>query len=175
MHIFRLILIVALLSFNFSSDNSLSAKPENSEEILSADPCLLGSWRVDIESMQSALGRPVSGSILITFEENPVNEITASFDVTIRRAPPQTQKREHRGTLSATMEHLGIRNNIGHFKLTRLEFGEESMHRRFKADGDWRDSTERTMRFLSTATYYYQDCTPTMMIGMHRITLNKEP
>jgi len=177
MYIFRLIVVIALLTSDFSSDVKPNENPNKStDDIVTFDPCLLGSWRVDIESMSRALERPVSGSILITFEESPTNEITASFDVTLTRRPPQssTKRRVHTGSLSATMEHLGTHNNSGRFKLTTVEFGEENSHRRYKADGDWRDIEDETKEFFLITTFGYKDCTATMMLGMYNIKLVKE-
>ena len=185
MYIFRLIIFSALLSFNFSSDPELSntlEKPAiintaDGPNLSSIDPCLLGTWRVDIASMATALDRPVSGSILVTFETTPVNEITASFDVTLTRRPPQssTKRRVHTGTLSATMEMMDPDNHLKKFKLTRIELGEENSHKRYKADGDWRDIYDKTEEFFLTTTFVYSDCSPRILIGMYAITLNKEP
>lgn len=125
--------------------------------------------------MAEALDRPVSGSILITFDRSPVNEITASFDVTIRRRPPQTQRREHFGTLSATMTLLTPDRGSGRITLADVDLGDENSHKRYKADGDWRDIKDRTEEFFRNTTFTYQNCTPTMMVGMQTIILNKEP
>ena len=126
--------------------------------------------------MSAALDRPVSGSILIIFWEDPVNEITASFDFTMVRRPAQspTKRRVHYGTLPATMEHLGTQNNAGRFKLSHVEFGEENSHKRYKADGDSRDIADETKDFLLNTTFSYRDCTATMMLGMYTIKLVKE-
>jgi hypothetical protein len=178
MYIFRLIVAIALLTSDFSSDVKPNENPNKSTDgIVTFDPCLLGSWRVDIESMSIALERPVSGSILITFEESPTDEITSSFDVTLTRRPPQsaTKRRVHTGSLSATMVHLRTHNNAGRFKLINVELGEENSHKRYKADGDWRDlDKEEIKAFFRKTTWGYKDCTATMMLGMYNIKLVKE-
>jgi len=176
MYIFRLIIVLALLSFDLSSNKDVNLPPRTSTEVSDIDPCLLGSWRVDIPSMSIALDRPVSGSILITFESSPVNEITASFDVTITRRPPQsaTKRRVHTGTLSAQMEMLDPSNHLKKFKLTSVTLGEENSHKRYKADGDWVDIKESTEAFFQNTTFVYSDCMPTMLTGMYTIQLNKE-
>ncbi|WP_297693253.1 hypothetical protein [uncultured Eudoraea sp.] len=177
MYIFRLIIVLALLSFDLSSNKYVILAPKTSTEVADIDPCLLGTWRVDIPSMSIALDRPVSGSILVTFETSPVNEITASFDVTITRRPPQsaTKRRVHSGSLSATMEIIDPDNHLKKFKLIRLELGEENSHKRYKADGDWVDIENSTEEFFRNTTFVYSDCSASMLIGMYAIKLNKEP
>ena len=176
MFIFRLIIIIALLNFKLSSNKDVTVATKASTEVASIDPCLIGSWRVDIPSMSTVLDRPVSGSILVTFERTPVNEITASFDVTIERRPPDgpTKRRVHTGTLSAQMEMIDSENHLKKFKVTRIELGEENSHKRYKADGDWRNIRESTEEFLLNTTFVYSDCSPTMLVGMYAIKLNKE-
>jgi len=178
MFIFRLIIVFALLSLDLSSNTEIIAPPETTTEVTAFDPCLLGSWRVDIPSMATALDRPVSGSILITFETSPANEITASFDVTITRRPPQssTKRRVHTGSLSAARGDVeSNRPGSGRFMLTRIDLGDENSHIRYKADGDWRELDEGEIKdfFLGTV-FYYKDCSPTMMYGLYQIKLNKE-
>jgi len=175
MYLFRLIIVFALLTFDLSSHTDLITPTAISNEIAEIDLCLLGSWRVDIESMSRTLDRPVSGSILITFEESPVNEVTASFDVVISRRPPETQRKEHKGSLSGTIKQIEAEDGriIG-FELLRLEFGSENSHKRYKSSGEWRDITERTKQFLLMGKYFYKDCTSETMIGMTGIVLNKE-
>jgi len=149
----------------------------SNEEDSFVDPCLLGSWRVDIETLGNLLDKPVTGQIFITFETSPANEITASFDVSIPRRPPEsaTKRREHIGSLSATMEPMDPLGDHKQFRLTRVELDETNSHKRYKADGDWRDITESTREYFLNATFRYTNCSPTMMIGMHAITLTKEP
>lgn len=184
MSIFHFFIFLTLLPFNFAPETEISSEQFQSEivsisieEDSAVDPCLLGSWRVDIETLAVLLDKPVTGSILISFETSPVNEITASFDVTITRRPPEssTKRREHKGSLSATMEPMDPLGNHKQFRLTRVEFDDSNSHKRYKADGDWRDITESTKGYFLNATFRYTDCSPTMMIGMHAITLTKEP
>lgn len=178
MYLFRLIIVFALLTFDLSSNTEVMLPPETSTEVATFDPCLLGSWRVDMPSMARAFERPVTGSILITFETTPVREITASFDFTMTRRPPQntTKRREHIGSLSAAMAPVGSRRpGEGRFMLTRIDLGEENSHKRYKADGDWRDLDRGEIEeFFLGMVFYYKDCSPTLMIGLNEIILNKE-
>ncbi|MCW5515302.1 hypothetical protein [Muriicola sp. Z0-33] len=178
MYLFRLIIVFALLTFDLSSNAELITPTATTTEIAEVDPCLLGSWRVDIPSMAIALDRPVSGSILITFERSPLNEITSSFDVTLTRRPPQssTKRRVHIGSLSATMEPVeATPRGSKSFMLTRIELGEENSHKRYKADGDYRDLDKEEIKdFFMGTVFYYKDCSPTLMIGLNEIKLVKE-
>ena len=177
MFIFRLIIVITMLTFDLASNAEMES-PESPAEVTSFDPCLLGPWRVDIPSMARALDRPVSGSILITFETSPANEITASFDVTISRRPPQssTKRREHKGSLSATRAEIeSIRPGSGRFMLTSIDLGEENSHKRYKADGDWRDLDRNEIEdFFMIMVFDYKDCSPTLMYGLNQIKLVKE-
>lgn len=177
MFLFRLIIVLALLTFDLSTHTEMEP-PKNSPEDTSFDPCLLGHWSVDIPSMARALDRPVSGSILITFETSPVNEITASFDVTISRRPPQssTKRREHKGSLSATRAEIeSISPGSGRFMLTSIDLGDENSHKRYKADGDWKNLNKDEIEdFFMIMVFDYKDCSPTLMYGLNQIKLVKE-
>jgi len=183
MYLFRFFILFALLNLDLTPETELSSNQRHlefieltTEGISLIDPCLLGSWRVDIETLGNLLDKPVTGSILITFETSPANEITASFDVTIPRRPPEsaTKRREHIGSLSATMEPMNPLGDHKQFRLTRVELDDSNSHKRYKADGDWRDITTSTEEYFLNATFRYTDCSPTMMIGMHAITLIRE-
>jgi len=178
MYFFRLIIVFALLSFDLSSNTDLTVPPKTSTEVVNFDPCLLGNWWVDIPSMARAIDRPVSGSIVIRFETTPINEITASFDVTISRRPPQSpgKRREHKGSLSASRTDVeSDRPGTGRFMLTRIDLGEENSHKRYKADGDWRNLDKgEILDFFLGMVFYYKECSPSMMYGLNEIILYKE-
>lgn len=137
------------------------------------DACLIGTWDVDIATLGSLLDRNVTGTIEITFEENPTGQVTSEFQIKIPRRG-SANYRSHKGTLSACMIPFDNPGSIKQFKLSGASLGSANTHIRYRSStGENIDVTPDVMEFLARATFSYKDCTPTMMFGWHVIKLNK--
>lgn len=59
--------------------------------------------------------------------------------------------------------------------LSSLDLGDENSHKRYTARGEEKVISRGEIdEFLLCTVFTYQNCTPTMVVGMHTIILNKE-
>lgn len=160
-----------------SSVITVDRTTNGTDEPIEWEDCILGLWTVDMSTFAALMDKDITGYIIITFEESPENEITASFDITIPRKPPSENFKIHKGTLSATAvpyETLAPDSVNTRFQILNLVLDESNEHKRYKAYKDeWVDIRDQTKYYLETAVYYYKDCSPTMFIGMHSIKLDR--
>ncbi|MEP0134065.1 MAG: hypothetical protein ABJJ25_07550 [Eudoraea sp.] len=159
---------------NLEINYELKAKTDCCSEYSGTfDACLIGTWEVDIATLGSTLERDVTGTIEITFEENPTGQVTSEFQIKIPRRE-SANYRSHKGTLSACMIPLENPGSIKQFKLSGATLGLANTHIRYRSyNGEVIDITPDVMEFLERTTFSYKNCTPTMMFGWNVIKLNK--
>jgi hypothetical protein len=134
------------------------------------DACLVGTWEMDIDTVNDLIDYDVSGTFTVTIDNEPAGHMNADFQ--LRYDYDNGNYDVHKGTASACIVPHGKDGHLNRMELSGVSLGPGNIHQHYNTRrGTTKDQTEEILRMLHG--FNYTTCTSEELIVMYMIPMRR--
>ena len=134
------------------------------------DGCLVGTWEMDIDTVNDLIDYEVSGTFTVTIDNEPAGHMNAEFQ--LRYDYDNGNYDIHKGTASACIVPKGNDGHLNRMELSGVSLGPGNIHQHYNTRRDTTtDQTEEILRMLNG--FNYTSCTSEELIVMYMIPMRR--